>query len=97
MSGRNSHAGADEDAGGDDGADAHTEANCCTDTERDVGCAHRIAITDGTADTVADGNTVACIAEPRTCNTRLVRLGCDDRGVGVDLAPIPELIANDVR
>ena len=93
VSGRNSHGGTDEDARGDDGADAYTEANGCADAERDVCGANVVTIADRTADAVADGNTVAGITEPRARDARSVRLGGDDRCVRVDLASIPELIA----
>jgi hypothetical protein len=98
VSGRNGHAAADEGAEGNRETDSDAGAHGAPVGDRaDIGADERA---DGGTDLRADADAGAdgTIGESWARRARSVRLGLDDRGIGLDLAPVPELtIVRDRR
>lgn len=95
MSGRHADAASDANAASDACSDAHAgAAHGRADGGSDVhGQNLSISITDAVADGVPDADARPCFTEPGARDARIDRVGGDDRRIGVDLAPLPQLVA----
>ena len=92
VSGRHADAEAHEDAEAHGSTDTDASTHVRTVAERDDRGGDVVALTDTVADRVALADARTCAgAQPRARDARTDRFGCDDRRIGVDLAPLPQL------